>query len=269
MPINLSALSQLTNTATALGNLILVSPQNEGVIKPQTQATEKTAPENFLFDFYGEQSIILESDITDHFVEDNTAIQDQISLRPVQIKCQGYIAELNNVVPDFLKPLQTAAEKLTTIGAYTPGLSKTAILAYNQALQAYQIAQLISGSAVNAWSSITGGDLAKSKQEVAFQKLYGYFLERRLFTVSTPWGGFKDCAIKFLSPIQSADTRVVTDFEVVFKPLRFANPRIVDINGKPVGGQGRFNDAASPEENLAESGGSTYAGPDLLTGTYG
>lgn len=238
MSLDLSSLSRITTTATALSNLILVSPQEDLGILPQTQGTENTNPPKFLFNYYGENTVLIESDITDHFVEDNTALQDQIALRPELITGQGFIGELTDITPDFLLPLRVAADKLTVIGAYTPELTLAALLAYNTAFQAFQVAQLAKGAAVSAWNSLSGDNNAatpinapgfnpqnqpiQTKQQLAFSTFYGYWKQRRLFTVQTPWAIFQNCALKSLRAIQDGDSRMLSNFDVTFKPINFA-----------------------------------------------
>lgn len=245
--LNLSSLSGLTTAATSLSNLILVipnlangsqtigyQPQNSSEILGQPLGQ---LPPNILFHYEGEQSVILESDITDHYVEDNTAVQDQIALRPEQITTHGFIGELNDISPAALQPLKTIAEKLTTVSSYTPEISETALIAYNTAFQLYQVGQNAVNSAVAAWGSLTSTtpgqqvlnevnliDISQlqSQQQIFFQKFYGYWRSRTLFTVQTPWGVFSNCAIKSLRSIQDADSRMITDFEVTFKVIRTA-----------------------------------------------
>lgn len=236
MPVNLSALSNATTTAIALSNLILVNPQQDAGIQAQPKTDQTISPPKFLFNYYGEQVVSIESDITDHYVEDNTALQDQIALRPEMIVGQGYIGELTDIAPQLLEPLKTIADKLTVIGSYVPVLTVTAQIAYNNALLAYQVAQLAAQSAVAAWSTIKGStdgsttignatfapQNIQTKQQMAFQMFFGYWKERRLFTVQTPWAVFQNCAIKNVRAVQDAETRVITAFEVVFKPINFA-----------------------------------------------
>ncbi len=240
MAVNLSALSQLTTSATALSNLILVTPQQNIGYQPQNPPTQdgqtKQQPPAILFNYEGEQTVSLTSDITDHYIEDNTAIQDQIALKPETITTHGFIGELNNVVPPALAPLKQAAEKLTVIGAYVPELTTTAQLAYANALQIYQVGQNASNAAVAAWNSIAktnygsttlaGTNLTvegvQTQQQLAFQQFYGYWRSRTLFTVQTPWAIFKDMAILSLRAIQDSETRMITDFEVTFKMIRTA-----------------------------------------------
>lgn len=238
---DLSALSNVTTAATALSNIILVSPQTTTGYQPQnppnpdgSPSTSKPPPA-LLFNYEGEQTALLESDITDHFIEDNTAIQDQIALKPEIITTHGFIGELNDVTPPALKLLKTAADKLTVISAYTPGISVTALNAYNEAFLLYQTASSVADSAIAAWSSLTGtggtsviGSTGissfknQTKQQIYFQQFYGYWRNRTLFTIQTPWAIFQNMAIRSLRAIQDAETRVITDFEVQFKMIRTA-----------------------------------------------
>src|SRR5665213_3453714 len=256
---DLSSLSQLTNSATALANLILVSPQSavgyQPMNPPNPDGTKSTAapPKALLFNYEGEQSVSLQSDVTDHYVEDNTALQDQISLKPEEISTHGFIGELNDVAEGALAPIQTVANKLTAIGSYAPALSTTALLAYNNAFQLYQVAQNAINSGVSAWSSITGqggtsvissAGISKqqpnqTKQQLMFQQFYGYWRNRTLFTVQTPWAIFENMVIKSLRAVQDATTNVITDFEVTFKMMRFATTDLVDFNSSNT--QGRLS----------------------------
>lgn len=257
MAINLSALAPATTAATSLSNLILATPQEQLGYQPQNPPTKDGViaqnPPTLLFHYEGEQVVSLESDITDHYIEDNTAIQDQIALRPELIQTHGYIGELNDVVPKALRPLKIAADKLTSLVAYTPELTETALIAYTQAFFAYQVASQAINAGVAAWSSIVGSSSAvQTKQGAMFQQFYGYWQKRTLFTVQTPWGLFQDCAIQSLRAIQDAETRVITDFEVRFKKMRFA--KTTSISAQTTTLQGRASPQAS---GLVDCGAST------------
>jgi hypothetical protein len=258
---DISALSQVTNAATTLSNLVLVSPQNtigyQPNSAPSSNGTPSALPPALLFHYEGEQTVSLQSDITDHFVEDNTAIQDQIALKPEEISTHGFIGELNNVAPTALAPVKAVADKLTSIGAYTPALSVTALLLYNTAFQLYQVGANAVNSAVSAWSSVTGtgGESVigsngltiqpnQTKQQLMFQQFYGYWQTRTLFTVQTPWAVFQNMAIKSLVAIQDDKTNVITDFNVTFKMMRFASTQIVStLDSSNFQGRGAFQSA--------------------------
>ncbi len=273
MAINLSSLSAATTKATALSNLVLVSSQSTVGYQPQNPSAANNPlslaqqPPKFLFNYEGEQTIALESDITDHYVEDNTAVQDQIALKPELITTHGFIGELNNIPPPALALLKTAAEKLTAVTAYAPQLTITSQLAYNNALLLYQVGANALNSAISAWSSlgnlVTGSTgqttigqtvqtaTNQNKQQTAFQLFYGYWKERRLFTVQTPWAVFQNMAIKNLRAIQDAETDKITDFEVTFKMIRQASTSFA--GGAAVSLSGRAASQAAGAVNLGTS----------------
>jgi hypothetical protein len=256
MPINLSALAPATTAATSLSNLILATPQDRVGYQPQNPPTKDGViaqnPPTLVFNYEGEQVVNLESDITDHYIEDNTTIQDQIALKPEIIQTHGYIGELNDVIPKAVQPLKIAADKLTAVVAYEPTLTLTALIVLQQAQFAYQVASQSINAGVAAWSSITGSSKVQSKQQAMFQQFYGYWQKRTLFTVQTPWGIFQDCAIMGLRAIQDAETRVITDFEVRFKKLRFAKTTTISAQTTTLEGR-----AAAQASGLVDLGAST------------
>ncbi len=271
---NLAALAPITTSATALANLVLVSPNAEIGYQPQNLPNEagKPQPDTFLFQYEGEQNLTSESDIPDHYLEDNKAYQDQIALKPVTYVTHGFIGELNDVIPGFLKPLKFIANKLVTIGAYEPELTTTGLVAFSEAFFLYQVAANAANSAVAAWSSIsnlaTGGNEAlQNKQQIAFSKLYGYQQERRLFTVQTPWAVFQNMAIVKLRAIQDDESNVITDFELTFKQLRFAFTQSTSagfLDSSVSKFQGQAATQAASLTNLGTS--SPTSGPTLSSG---
>lgn len=268
MAIDLASISQATTSATALSNLILVSPQKTVGYQPQNAPSWKrdtsAQPPALLFNFEGEQSVTLSTDITDHYVEDNTVVQDQIAIKPIMVSTQGFVGELNDIAPAALIPVKAIAEKLTAIGAYAPSLSTTALIAYTNAFQLYQVGANVLNTAISTWSTINGSggqsvingsgissQPNQTKQQIYFQQFYGYLNSRTLFTLQTPWAIFQDMAIQSLRAVQDAETRVITDFEVTFKQIRFASTQLstnqlYDNNNF----QGRAYNQGSPEVNL-------------------
>ena len=232
----------LTAGADALANLILVTPQIDTGMQPQPRAYKTgerpTLPRGLLFSIKGEERVTIQSDITDHFVEDNTVFNNQIALRPEEYTVSGYIGELADITPEPLQALRDVADKLLPLTAYTPLLTTTAQLAYNRAAFLYALGLKAADAAVQAWESVGGerppntsfidsGGLYvgrnQNKQQVMFQQLYGYWRNRILFTVQTPWAIFQNMAIKSITPIQSEETRMITNFDITFKMIRIAD----------------------------------------------
>jgi hypothetical protein len=226
MATQLSSISGLTTGVNNLSNLILVNPQTNigyyqqsapvpaGVDQPDQNVS------GFLFDYEGENSIQLEADITDHFVENNSTISDQISIRPEVVTVQGFVGEVNDIFPAVDTLLNVAKSKLTTLSAYAPEASTSALVAINTAILAYQVAAKAVGSAQQSIATLTGGKV-QNKQQLAFNKFYQAFQNRVLFTIQTPWVILNNMAIRSLRAIQSADTRMITDFEIQFKKINY------------------------------------------------
>jgi hypothetical protein len=233
--MDISGLTNATTQITALSNLVVVSPQTVIGYQPKKPVgTNAEQPQALLFHLEAEQTVSLESDITDHFVEDNSAINDQIALRPETITVSGFIGELNDVPPNkYLAGLKSVADRLTTIGAYTPGLSASALLAYAYSTIDNAVSNVVSTyNSLNAAKDSIGQNIVSSdglsgnqptnKQQEMFQQFYGYWRNRYLFTVQTPWAVFDNMAIKSLRAVQDADSAVITNFEVTFKMIRYA-----------------------------------------------
>lgn len=271
---DLSTLSSITTSVTSLSNLILVSPQKtvgyQPLNPPDANGAPSTAPlpKAFIFNYEGEQSVDLDSDITDHYVENNYAIQDQVALKPEIVNTSGFIGELNDVVPPELSVLQLASQKLTTIGGYIPQLTTTALIAYQEALFLYQtgrnavnsvlstveslggLASGSSGQSVVGSDGLTAGT-AQNKQQQAFQFFYGAWRNRTLFNVQTPWAVFQNMAIMKIKALQDAETRVISDFTVTFKMIRVAST--ITLGGPSISSSGRAQSQSAPLTNLGTS----------------
>lgn len=245
---NLSPIIPNTTKALALSDLVLVTPETPTSYQPQNpltddgQVSDAALPPKLLFNTEGENISDIQSDITDHYVEDNYAIQDMIALKPEEYTVTGFIGELNDIIPSLPGDISPKfiADKLTAVGAFVPGVSSTVSAEYAKAQGNYQAARKIGRAAVSAWSTaknlLTGGtDQAtigatgliegsgvQNRQQTAYQQFYGYWRARTLFSVQTPWALFQNMAIKSMRAVQNPETNKVTDFTITFKMIRRA-----------------------------------------------
>lgn len=271
-----SPLSSIANVAQALSGLVLVSPQATIGYQPQLAPSVlqntfpyagQSQPNALLFHYEGENSALLRSDITDEFVETNSAIQDNIALPPEEVTVRGYIGELNDVPPIGNAVITQLKNSLTAISGYEPQLTQQALNAYNTAFFAYQVAAAAVSSGVQTWSSLSGSggesvingnginsQKNQNKQQTMFQQFYGYWRNKQLFTVQTPWAVFQDMAIKTLRAIQDEETNQISSFEVTFKLMRFAqavttqNATVITTDYNDV--SGRLQNQAQPPVDL-------------------
>jgi hypothetical protein len=260
----LANLASALNTIGAAGQAIkvlLVTPQIDSGYYPQNLAGFiGPPPPPLLFHYEGEQTISLSSDITDHFIEDNTAVQDQIALRPETITTQGFIGELSDipnvdggVTGSKLPQLKTVANKLFIVSGYIPSLSTTALEAYNAAKFAYDTGLNFANGVKAGWTAARGtsDQPTQTRQSQMFTQMYGYWQNRTLFTVYTPYAKFENMAILSCRSIQSAETKMISDFEVTFKQIKFVKDLTKQVN--PTTLNGRASNQAEPLVNLGTS----------------
>lgn len=95
---------------------------------------EEYIPEvHYFFDVLQSDELNAESDITDHYVENNTAVQDHVSLKPLEFTVRGLIGE-KVYNRDYLKAtgvVETALDSLKPIGSFLPSVSNYAQVAIN------------------------------------------------------------------------------------------------------------------------------------------
>ena len=272
--ISLDSLAANPTQAVGLSNLILVTPNQYGYwaqlptgVNASSIWANLNRPPIFLFDYEGDQNISLQSDITDHYTEANVAVQDQISIKPVEYTTHGFVSELNDIPPLLLQPLQTVTNRLTNIESYAPQLTVTAELAYAKSLQAYQAAASIANAAVSAWNYFYKG-LVQNNQQKAFNKFYGYWNSRTLFTIYTPWQQFQNMAIKSLRAIQDSETRMISDFEITFKQITYV---VATINGNAADAltkAGQLNTQAAPSSNLGSTSGQVLSSANSIFSSF-
>ena len=222
----------------------------------------------YLFDIVDEDTVELESDITDHYIEDNTALQDQIALRPETITVRGTVAELVLYDPKFSpveRPtiekkgqyeqqlIQTGVNVLATrlplVGALVPQL--TSFWAKKQ--QTIDTNFLTTQQQVADSNSLYGLYNSKypqlPKDQTNQSRIFGYFYQlwkgRQYFSVETPWGFFNSMAIQSLSIRQGSATRYASEITVTFKKLRFAQS--VDLLQGQIAGRATFQRAVKTQ----------------------
>lgn len=184
------------------------------------------------FDVLQDESLSIEADITDHYVESGTYLNDHKVIKPVQITVSGLKGELVYKPPEGLQgQTQELNNKLTEVdaylGDYTPGM-----------IQEIQRSILIANSAVsrinqnldrtqNVLSSLSGEGPETTKQQRAYTELKALFNSSQLITVQTPWRYFDSMMITSISCRQGPDSAYYSQISVTLKEIRFAN---IEIN---------------------------------------
>ncbi len=178
-----------------------------------------------VFDVVGESIAQLNAEITDHYTEDNRALQDHMAIRPKRITLKGYVGELvygdsgqNNSF------VQTLTQKLTVVSSFLPLLSAAAT--QMQSAGADPLASTLTLSSTANIYSVVKNSLGafgnSSKQQNAYSFFQALQSQAILMGIQTPWEFLTNMAIESIVAIQNEETRDITDFSVTFKQIRIA-----------------------------------------------
>ncbi len=212
----------------------------------------------FIFDIPKETRIKLESDSTNHFAEDNTALQDHVALKPIEINTGGFVSELKYTIEDPKSEIQELTERLTTINAYIPALT-TAARSTREAITASRadtISEDTLGKATNsaidiykAYKDINSPDTEQARAFNFFRALRD---ARQLVAIDTPWGFFNNLEIKSLTASQNSETKSITEFNMILKEFRTVKTQFVDAEFQEFTGRGLTQRSGQQDQGKAQ-----------------
>ena len=237
----------------------LDSLSNQYIVKP----VHAQGIYGFVFDYEGSTRIALESDITEHYTEDNNNISDHIALKPIKLTLHGFVAELMLKKPaGVLGALAAISSRLGTVPAYlgnqTPGFVQKLQNAATAATNAANAIDTAVTRAENVVGMLSGAEPGPTKQQRAYEQLAALWKSKQICTVETPHKYFSSMAIQSVMFEQDEDTKYITDIVVTLKEIRFATIETTAFNNKRYAG--RYTAQAMP----GTDGGKT-AGPYRMT----
>jgi hypothetical protein len=193
----------------------------------------------FVFDYEAETSVTLQSEITDHYAEDGTVLNDHIVTKPVRVTLRGFVGELvYRRKSGVAGVLSTIASKLTTVDAYLGKYTPQAIGKIQGVLANAQTLTTKINNYADRAKNIVGmfqkGAPGKTKQEQAFHKLRSLQTAGTMFTVEsgvnkeqspiisavTPFVFLDNMVIETVVFSQGEDTKFVSDITVTLKRRR-------------------------------------------------
>ena len=195
---------------------------NQYVVRP-TGMPGQTGIAGFLFDVLDEEFVSVDSDITDHFVENNYAIQDHIALRPVKFSVRGFIGELADTPPSFDQSVMNVVQQITTVSAYATQFTAQAQSVYDLiTANTFNVSAVIdqAASVYNLFGQLS---TTANKQQNAYNYFFTLWSSRILCSVETPYRIFTNMAIESIRARQDGTTRYISDFIITFKQIRTVN----------------------------------------------
>ena len=206
----------------------------------------------FVFDIEGETSVNLNAEITDHYLEDNSAVQDHIAIRPKKVVMKSYVGELVYREDDSTDTfVQKAVQKLTTLTAYQPSLAQSAqqLIDFVKEgkvgdLSLDNITLETVNKTTDYWAFVKNLGSPVSRQQRAYMYFKALMEGKFLVSVQTPFEFMNNMAIESVVAIQSEDSRFISDFSITLKQIRTVSILSVQKN------DGRYNTREGTPEEL-------------------
>ena len=210
--LKLNSLTNLVDLASTAGEMFLVAPQS-------------LQKEVYVFDTRGDEEVILESDITDNWVESNSTMQDHIGLKPMTITLSGYVGELKTTPRTEMQAvMQTSSSIMQALTPIMPNLTAQSQYIFNRTQEVFDIYKKANETAGRLEDSLKKIPVPSeaSAQQQAFERFYEMWTTRQLSTVYTPFGAYNSMAIEKITAKQAEDSAWISEFSVTFKQIRIA-----------------------------------------------
>lgn len=211
---------------------------NKYIVKPKS--TQGIA--GFIFDFEEEAEVTLQADITDHYVEDNTTVNDHIAIKPKKITLRGFASELVFEKPKGIQgALQFLQNKLNLLPSYIGDYTSDVQQKIQGIISAAQTATTVIDNAITRTQNIIGlfdkSSPAPTKQQKAYQQLENAWRTKQIFTVETPYEYFPNMAIESVTFMQGND-KFNSDVRITLKQFRFVETILLSPNEVNFSGRG-------------------------------
>lgn len=179
----------------------------------------------FLFGIDGEDEVALMSEITDHYAEDNSVLNDNIALKPKRFTLRSYVGE-QQVLTNSSQPsiLQQVAQKLTVVTSMLPAVS--AAESQVGALVAGGVSSLnfnsLVSSGANIYAMVKNLITPTTGQAAAYAYFQALYKMKILMSVQTPYEFITNMAIESIIARQDEETKNMSHFIIVLKEFRIA-----------------------------------------------
>jgi hypothetical protein len=186
----------------------------------------------FVFDVEGETQHKLKAEITDHYTENNSFIQDHIAINPTRITLKSAVGELvYREENDGNSFLQNLTRKLTILNDLIPDFSEATKQFKNTFEKGVSIEDIKNSdlftqtSALNIWRLVKNLTPPITRQEQAYMYFKALMQQKILVSVQTPFSFMTNMAIESIVAVQGEDSKYISTFTITLKEIRFAEIR--------------------------------------------
>lgn len=216
----IGSIADLANYTMSAANAYMVKPEipqfdNQGEIS------------GFLFDVKGGDEINLKADITDHYAENNVALQDHIGIKPITVTVSGFVGEVRTKYDPqtWQNTITNYTSKSSALAFMAPEITTQAKATFNQMERLYGLYEKANDTTDNLFKTFKGtaSSQTDTRQQEAFQYFKTAWQTRQPFKIQTPWQSLDQMFITTLKATQNDETKYITEFEITFKQIRFAS----------------------------------------------
>jgi hypothetical protein len=213
----------------------------------------------FVFDIPTRETLTLETDITDHYMENGSYTNDHAVDKPVKATLSGFVGELFVGKPTGLlgaiEDIGGALGPITGfVGEFLPAETQAFTTILDGATQvaatataAIQKAANIVGSVSNLLSGIDRVFLKRQKE--ALNTLDALRRSRSVFSLTLPWAYYENMMIESITVEGDQESEQWSEFSVSLKQVRFAEVK-----------RAIFDSDLFPPRNEIQNAGETAAG---------
>ena len=222
-----NALNEADSIKTSLKEAyewLFVIPEKQDVDISTTGKIKDNKANAFAFLITEDESIQLNSNITDYVLENNTMAQSGNTRQPIKVEISGIVGELFYEKPqDTLKGQSFIQQKLNKFAGISPSLSVKGQEYLNKVNQAVNKINDIVDKVDNAFSFIKDftEEQGLTLQQQAFQILSSMWRSGKPFTVSTYYGQLTNMLIESCK-IQQSDNLWQSKISLTLKQITFA-----------------------------------------------
>ena len=175
---------------------------------------------------YGTETMNLQADITDYYVENNIAYQDHIALKPKVFTLSGEVGELtwfrkdeDNTLFSGFGLLSAVEQKLQPVVAFLPPISKQASAIQEKALKIMNVVDSIDNFANRVIGLLSNEDV-DTEQKKSYKYLTTLWQMRQPIDIRTPYGKMKNYVIQNIEFTQPDRTKDKSTVKISFKEFK-------------------------------------------------
>lgn len=227
--MSFSTIAQRTNTGISDARNYLDTRANT-LLRPKSSV----GISGFLFDVPDQDSIRVNWDITDHYTENNSFLNDHRVKQPIIITLTGFVGELVFRAPEGVEgAIQEISNRLESVEAYLGDSTPGAIQDIQGAIQQAQSTASAINQTLDRVQNVIGFFEGEGPEETAQQRAFrelNALGEQTILSVQTPWDFFDDMTIQSIGISQEGNTNDISDISVTLKQLRISEVEIVDFD---------------------------------------